>query len=123
MTDIRFLLDENMPHSLRDQLLYHEPDMEIHCIGGPTAPPIGTLDPAILEWLEQNQYLLVSRNRRTMPRHLQEHLAKGRHVPGLLLIRRQASIGALVRDLLLIWHASKLSDYQDRIEYLPLEND
>lgn len=121
MTDIRFLLDENMPHSLRDQLLHHEPDMDVRCIGDSIAPPIGTLDPVILEWLEENQYLLVSRNRRTMPQHLKEHQAKGRHVPGLLLIRHQTTIGSLVRDLLLIWHASNLNDYQDRIEYLPLE--
>jgi hypothetical protein len=43
-----------------------------------------------------------------------------KHVPGILLIRRGISIGRLVEDLLLIWEASELTDYQDRIEYLPL---
>ena len=101
--------------------MYHESNIDVCCIGDSAVPPIGTSDPVILEWLEENRYLLVSRNRRTMPKHLQDHLAKGRHVPGLLLIRHQTSIGSLVSDLLLIWHTGKLNDFQDRIEYLPLD--
>jgi hypothetical protein len=120
MTRIRFLLDENMAHGVRDQLLYHKPTLVVLCIGDDTAPALGTPDPVLLDWLEENNYILVSRNRKTMPGHLKEHLEMGKHVPGILLIRRGILIGQLVEDLLLIWEASELTDYQDRIEYLPL---
>ena len=118
--DIRYLLDENMPHAVRNQLLLREPEMQILAIGDEMAPTLGTLDPAILEWIEQNNYILISRNRRTIPRHLRDHLAAGRHVPGIFLLRRQYSWGQLIEDLLLIWSTSKPGEYQDRIEYLPL---
>lgn len=120
MTAIRYLLDENMSHGVRDQLLYHEPTLHVLCIGDDMAPALGTPDPVILDWLEKNGCILVSRNRKTMPGHLKEHLDMGKHTPGILLIRRGISIGRLVEDLLLIWGASELKDYQDRIEYLPL---
>ena len=120
MNAIRYLLDENMPHSVRDQLLYHEPNLLILCVGDDMAPPLGTPDPVILDWIEQNGYILVSRNRKTIPAHLKEHLERGKHVPGVLLLRGRISIGRLVEDLLLIWGASELKDYKDHIEYLPL---
>ncbi|MCP5048623.1 MAG: hypothetical protein GY940_15745 [bacterium] len=74
MSDIRYLLDENMPHAVRDQLLYHEPTIEVLCIGDGIAPSIGTPDPVILEWMEENGYILVTRNRSTMPSHLPSQL-------------------------------------------------
>ena len=119
MEDISYLLDENMPHGVRDQLLYHEPALKVLCIGDESAPAIGTPDPVILEWIEQNGYILVTRNRKTMPIHLQEHLAKGRHVPGILLLRRRLPIGQLIEDLHLIFKSSALKDYQDHIDFLP----
>ena len=105
---------------MRDQLLLREPEIQVLAIGDELAPARGTLDPAILEWIEQNGYVLVSRNRRTIPNHLRDHLATGHHVPGIFLLWRQCSLGRLIEDLLLIWRTSEPSEYRDRIEYLPL---
>lgn len=117
---IRFLLDENISPSVRNQLLFHEPTMDVICIGDENALPFGTPDPAILEWIEETGYILVSRNRRTMPLHLKEHLAQGTHIPGMLLLKKRMSMGELIKELLLIWHASEPEEYQDQIRYLPL---
>lgn len=117
---IRFLLDENVPHAVRDQLLRREPTIEIVCIGDNHAPSFGTPDAEILKWIEQHVYCLVSRNRRTMPDHLAEHAADGRHVPGVLLIKRDHSLGEVIDDLLLIWHAADEGEFPDSIIYLPL---
>jgi hypothetical protein len=89
-------------------------------IGDELAPALGTPDPAILEWIERNGYILISQNRRTIPDHLRDHLAAGRHVPGIFLLRRRCSLGQLIQDLLLIWSVSEPNEYRDRIEYLPL---
>jgi hypothetical protein len=120
LTDIRYLLDEHIPHAVRDQLLLREPEIRVLAIGDELAPARGTPDPAILEWIERNGYILVSRNRRAIPGHLRDHLAAGRHVPGIFLLRRRCSLGRLIEDLLLIWRASEPGEYRDLIEYLPL---
>lgn len=109
-----------MSHAVRDQLFLRQPEIDVLVIGDEDTPAPGTPDAAILVWIEQNDYILVSRNRRTMPRHLQAHLADGRHVPGILLLRRRCSLGQLIEDLLLIWRVSEPGEFRDRIEYLPL---
>lgn len=121
MSRVHYLLDENLPHRLKNQLIFHEPSMEILFIGENSAPPLGTQDPDILKWIEQNDFILVSRNRSTMPVHLKEHLAEGGHVPGILLIRKEILIGKLIEDLLLIWGASEAGEYRDQIAYLPFK--
>ena len=120
MSTIRYLLDENLTHAIRDQLLRNEPEIVVLCVGDPDAPSLGTPDPVILEWLEEHDYILVSRNRRTMPVHLQAHLARNRKIPGLLLLRRGVSIGQIIEALLLIWHASSTEEYRNQIKYIPL---
>jgi hypothetical protein len=121
LTDkIRYLLDENISPAVRNQLLFHEPAIEVVCVGDENGPPYGTPDPILLEWIEKAGYILVSRNRRTMPLHLKTHLAQSKHIPGMLLLEKRISMGELVNELLLIWHASELAEYQDHISYLPL---
>jgi len=94
--------------------------MDVWRVGDPGAPETGTLDPAILEWCEENAFILVTGNRKSMPRHLQEHLAQNRHVPGILLLNRSSGVGEIIDDLLVIWGASDLDEYQDTMVYLPL---
>ena len=94
--------------------------MDILAVGEDTAPALGTPDPGILQWIERERYVLVSRNRRTLPQHLREHLEAGGHVPGIFLLRRRYSLGQIIEDLTLIWEAGRPEEYRDRIEYLPL---
>ena len=120
MSRIRYLLDEDTPHAIRDQLLRREPRMEVLVVGDETAPALGTPDAELLRWIEREGYILVSRNRRTLPRHLRDHLEAGGHVPGIFLLRRRYSLGQIIEDLMLIWEAGRPEEYRDRIEYLPL---
>ena len=64
--------------------------------------------------------MLVTNNRQSMPIHLRDHLADGRHVPGILTVRQpRTDWGTVVDHLVLIWHAVR-PDFRDRIDYLPL---
>ena len=119
MNTPKYLFDENMPHrTLRTLLLRQVPDMEIWAIGQEGAPSISTLDPDILDWIEQNQCLLVTQNRASMPVHLQDHLAKGQHVPGILTVPTYMSIAQIVEVLVLIWGASLPDEFKDQIVYI-----
>lgn len=119
MSKVRFLLDENTPHAVGDQLRRHNSSIEVLAVGHHPAPAIGTLDPEILLWLEEFDYVLVTRNRRSMPGHLDDRLADGHSVPGILVIRPQANFGEVIADLLLIWESSQAHDFTDQIVYIP----
>lgn len=116
-----YLLDEHIPPTYRTQLIYHEPSLTVWMIGDEGAPARGTSDPEILTWCEQNQFILITNNRNSMPQHLTDHLAAGHHVPGILIIDLKAPIGEVLEDLILIAGASYEDEFLDRIDYIPLK--
>jgi hypothetical protein len=120
MRDIRFLLDENVNPLFRTELLRREPELVVWRVGDPGAPLGSTLDPAILRWCEENEFILVTNNRRSMPHHLREHIERGQHIPGILQLNPNLGIGETIDELILIWNASSADEYRDLLIYLPL---
>lgn len=92
---IRFLIDENLPPKLKNAVLRLNPEIDILRIGDTDTPPLGTLDPDVLVYLELSQRLLVTDNRSSMPSHLREYWASGGHIWGLVWVRP----GTTLRDL------------------------
>lgn len=119
MKRFRFLIDENTSRTLADQLRRLAPDIDVLLVGDEGAPPRGTLDPEILCWCERAEYCLITRNRKSMPPHLDAHLATGHHIPGIFTIRDQAALKQVLAALLLIWEAANPDEYQDQIVFIP----
>lgn len=117
---IKYLLDENLPPLYRVQLLSRQPDLTVWMVGDPGVPPKSTLDPEILIWCELNNFILVTNNRSSMPIHLAAHLAQGRHIPGIFVLRPRRTIKQVLDDLILIALAAEETEYQDRIVHIPL---
>ncbi len=120
MNDIQYLLDENVDPLYRTELLKREPALVIWRVGMLGAPPPGTPDPDILHWCEDNAFILVTNNRKSMPAHLQDHLAQGQRVPGILVLSESMGVGDTIEELLLIWAASTEGEYRDQIVHLPV---
>ncbi len=116
----RFLLDENMDRAIQRQLRRLNASIDVVLVGDAEVPPRGTSDPDILMWIEDNDYILVTRNRKTMPKHFKEHLAAGRQVPGVLCIRKSVAMTELINMLYLIWYASDAEEYHDKLTFIPL---
>lgn len=66
MSEIRFLLDENVVPAFRTALLQQAPTMLVWKVGEPGVPPKGTKDPDILDWCEENRFILVTNNRKSI---------------------------------------------------------
>lgn len=115
---ISFLLDENVTPALRTQLARIAPEIPVWIVGDPGTVPRGTPDPDILEWCEDYEIMLVTNNRHSMPEHLQNHLAKGRHVPGIIFLSSKLDFGDVLNGLILVSGASLPSEYQDIYVYL-----
>lgn len=120
MTKPRFLLDEHVNRAIQRQLRRWDVQIEVLAVGDPGAPPSGAADSEILGWIEENGYILVTGNRRTIPSHLSEHYAAGRHVPGIFWLRPGAELGSIIESLYFIWLVSSAEEYQDRTLFLPL---
>jgi hypothetical protein len=117
---IKYLLDEHISLALRTQILRRYPKLQVWAINDPYAPAKGTKDPDILKWCEENGFILVTNNRKSMPVHLADHLARGGHIPGILIINDDLSMGEIIEELIIIAEASLTDEYQDQICFMPL---
>jgi hypothetical protein len=120
MSQVRNLIDESVRLSVVAALRRAEPAIDVWRVGQAGMPPFGSLDPDILAFCEQEQRMLVSLDRASMPVHVAAHHAAGGHTWGVLLVTRRCSHRQLLDDLLLIWTASKAEEWCDTIHYLPL---
>jgi len=116
---VRFLLDENMPPRLKIALLRLGPTIEVLRVGDSGAPPLGTPDPDILNYLDLAKRILITANRVSMPDHLASHWKGDGHIWGLLWVRPGTPIGLLAQELHLIWEASEAEEWVDRLEWIP----
>lgn len=120
---LAFVLDENVPGRVLRAVQRHNQrgadPLDFVRVGDSGAPPFSSDDSVILSWAQENERLLVTEDKHTMPIHLERLLRAGRHVPGVLMVRPGTSVPALVEFLVLVAYASRPDEWQDRIEYIP----
>ena len=89
----KYLMDENVDIAYATQMRRQRPDLVIRAIGEPGIPPKQTPD---------HEFILVTNNRKSMPGHLADHVAEGRHIPGIFILDPNCSIGQNINELILI---------------------
>lgn len=120
MSKIRYLLDENVNPILRTGLLHDDLGVTVLQVGMMDVPPLGTPDPEILIWCEENDFILVTNNRKSMPVHLRDHLAAGRSAMAIFILNPDSSFRDTIDELLLIASVSSEEEYRDQIVFLPI---
>jgi hypothetical protein len=116
---VRFLLDENLSPRLKVALQRLNPSIDVRRVGDLDAPPLGTPDSEVLNYLALAQRLLVTDNRKSMPGHLEAHWAAGRHMWGLLWVRPRIPIGQVAQELFLVWEATESEEWLDKLAWIP----
>jgi hypothetical protein len=82
-------------------------------------PRLASLDTDILIWAEQQGYVVVSGDVKTMPETLARHLQSGRHLPGIFLIHLPGSIPQLTGALLYYATESGEDEWRDALVHIP----
>jgi hypothetical protein len=80
----------------------------------------GMSDPKVLGLAAEQQRVLVSHDAGTMPAHFRAFRNAGKHSAGVFLVPQNLDVGTAIDELLLIWLASDASEWEDRLEWLPL---
>ena len=75
----------------------------------------GIPDPDVLALAAEQDRILVTHDRQTMPWHFAEFLMIGRTCPGVFLVSQHASIGEVIDALVLIWAGSDAEEWKNRI--------
>lgn len=79
----------------------------------------GLEDPDVLQIAAASGRVLVSQDRRTMPRHF-AHFSAAKWSPGVILLREAIPIPAAIEELVLIWTVSEAKEWTGRLVWIPL---
>ena len=76
-------------------------------------------DPEVLTLAAQENRILVTHDRRTMPRHFADFILH-HSSPGVLIIAQTVSVRVAIEELLLVWTASESAEWKNLMVQLPL---
>jgi len=114
---VRFQADADLNQILLKATLRREPSIDFQ-----TAYAAGLVslnDKEILAKAAEQGRVLVTHDRKTMPKHFAEFIAT-RESPGVIIVQQKLSVNAAVEDLILIWAASESEEWINRIKSIPL---
>lgn len=119
---LRFVFDEHLRGPAWSAVRRHnataESTLDVVRVGDVDGIPLGADDAGILLWAEEAGRVLVTRDQSTMLSHLQEHLARGRHSPGVFMIRPQGQLSSVIEFLILADQLSDPHEWQDAVTYI-----
>ena len=79
----------------------------------------GLPDSDVLARAAAENHVLITHDRKTMPRHFAEFIGKGHVSPGVAVVSQKAELGRVIESLVLLWAASGPEEWENRIFELP----
>ena len=99
-------------------LLYRLPDLNlvrVQDVGLEAA-----IDPVVLAWAAQNQRIVVTHDRATLPAFAFRRIVAGEPMPGVFVINDRLPVGRAIEELILVTTCSEASEWEGIVLYLPL---
>ncbi|MHB1424930.1 MAG: DUF5615 family PIN-like protein [Gemmataceae bacterium] len=121
---LTYILDEHLRRLLWQAIQRHNAAashlaIDVAQVGDPVDLPLGSTDPDILPWAENEGRIVVTRDRKTMLGDLAAHLQSGHHCARLFVLRSKATIQQIIDYLVLAAYAADPAVLHDRYEYIP----
>ncbi len=113
---IRFQADADLNEDIVAGILRREPRVDFQTAG--QAGLRGLNDAQALAMAARDGRVLVSHDRKTMPRHFAEFL-RSNTSPGLFIVSQKADLLSAVEALLCVWAASEAEEWVDTICTIP----
>ena len=115
---LSFLSDENFNNDIVRGLLLRHPELDsvrLQDVGLEEAD-----DPTILAWAAENNRILLTHDRATMPDFAYARLIAGQPMSGVFVLNDRLSVKQAIDELLLIDACSEQVEWRGLILYLPL---
>lgn len=76
-------------------------------------------DPTILSWAADNERIVVTHDRATMPDFAYERVANEKIMPGLFVVNDRISVGQAIDELLLYVMYTEQHEWNNKVLYIP----
>ena len=77
-------------------------------------------DPTVLAWAADNDRIVLTHDRATMPDDAYKRLLAGETMPGVLVINDRLPVREAIDELQLICECSDMADWAGRVVHLPI---
>src|SRR5260370_17744342 len=104
---LRFLADENFNGEIVRGLLLRQPDLDIVTVQ--QIGLAGISDPRLLEWAAENNRVVLTHDRATMPDYAFERIAIEERMAGVFILNDRFPVGEAIREILLLVQFSEQS--------------
>jgi len=115
---MKFLADENFEGAIYRGLLRRNPKLDIVRVQDIDLSNVDDLK--ILEWANNESRILLTHDRRTMPRYAYERIAEGKSIAGMIVMRATIPVSTAIDDILLIDALSTAEEWINMVQDLPL---
>jgi len=118
LTQIRFLADEDLKRQIVSAVTRLQPKVifpTVQSAGLSKAP-----DRKVLEYAHSRRLIVVTHDENTMIAEAKARITKSLGLTGLLVVPQKRPTKVVAEDLLLIWSASSLEEWADKIQFLPI---
>lgn len=115
---LRFLCDENFNGDIIRALRLRNPYLDLLRV-----QDVGLLeadDPEVLDWAAENNRILLTHDRATMPDFAYERILSRARMPGLFVVNDSTPIRHIIDELLLMNECSTQEEWFGLVIYLPL---
>ncbi len=115
---LSFLADENFRAPVTKGLRRQRPHLDIV-----TAQEVwltGAGDPAVLQWAAQNNRVVLTHDRQTMPAFAKARVRAGKAMLGVVVVALLPKVGPLIEDILLIAECTEPGELDGEIWFVPL---
>jgi hypothetical protein len=115
---LRLLIDQDLDHVILRGLLLRVPNLNV--ITAHQVDLGNASDPEVLEWAAAHERIIVTHDRRTMPYHATNRIARDEKVAGVIVVSRQLPISQVINELEIIVSCSEMVEWENIIKHLPL---
>jgi hypothetical protein len=114
---LRLLSDENFNGNIVRGLFLRQPNLDLLRVQDVNL--LNVDDPEILEWAANNNRILLTHDRATMPDFAYERLSRNQSMAGMFVISDRMAVRQAIDDLLLIADVTEQTEWKSQILYLP----
>ena len=115
---VRLLSDENFNGDIVRGLLLRRPALDL--VRVVDVGLAGVEDPEVLAWAAENDRILLTHDRATMPDFAYERVATELPMPGVFAVNDRHSARQAIDEILLIDDCSEHLEWNGRVLFLPL---
>ena len=113
----RFQADADLNEDILTGVIRRENQVDFQTAEEAGLPDLDDLQ--VLALAAREGRILISHDRKTLPRHFAEFILNNTS-PGLIIVSQRTDVRAAIEELLMIWSASEAEEWTNNISTIPL---